>query len=324
MPEHIDNQMTDEPKKKLEPVEVPSADDGQRLDRFLTNICKSVSFTDIRRLCRKGQIRLNGSRVKGSETLHTADKLRLPPFMVDEARLGLKVAPTGGTKGKQFASLILFEDDCFVIINKPAGIASQGGSKQKDSLDEWAKAYDSSLKLVHRLDKDTTGCLTFAKGRAMAKELGDVFKSRDMQKIYWAIGAGEMNHEQDLCDRRLKKDGPAGEQRVVVAKDGQDALTKYWRLGVGEGLTWLALHPITGRMHQIRVHMQFMGHPVVGDLKYGGSESAIADITGYGALFLHARQISFPHPVKKDMPVLVDAPAPEHFKVLFKIMDWSE
>lgn len=313
-----------ENKPKLEPIEVPKGDDGQRLDRFITNICKSVSFTDVRRLCRKGQIRLNGSRVRGSETVKAEDKLRLPPFMIDEARESIRTAPAGGRKGQAFAELILYEDDYFVVINKPAGISSQGGSKQSDSLDAWAKAYDETLKLVHRLDKDTTGCLTFAKGREMAQVLGDVFKTREMQKTYWAIGAGEMNHEQDICDRRLKKAGPPGQQRVVVAKDGQDALTKYWRLGVGEGLTWLALHPVTGRMHQIRVHMQFMGHPIVGDLKYGGSASAIADITGYGALFLHARQISFPHPVKKDKPVLIDAPAPEHFQALFKIMDWSE
>lgn len=316
--------MTESTPPKAQPIQVPAGDDGQRLDRFLTNICKSVSFTDVRRLCRKGQIRLNGSRIKGGETVRTGDQLRLPPFLIDEAHNALKKAPKGGIKAQKFADLILYEDDAFIVINKPAGMPSQGGSKQKDSLDEWAKAYDETLKLVHRLDKDTTGCLTFAKGREMANVLGNIFKSREMQKTYWAVGAGELTHDQDICDRRLKKTGPVGQQKVVVSGDGQDALTKYWRLGHGEGLTWLALHPVTGRMHQIRVHMQFMGVPIVGDLKYGGVESARGDITGFGMMFLHARQISFPHPIHKDRPVLVNAPVPEHFEAMFKIMDWAE
>jgi 23S rRNA pseudouridine955/2504/2580 synthase len=243
---------------------------------------------------------------------------------------------------------VLYRDDHIIVINKPAGLPTQGGSKQLRHVDGLAEAlkfgYDEKPRLVHRLDKDTSGALVLARTPAMATKLTEAFRHRNTRKIYWALVAGVPNPylgeiKFGLVKASGRGKGGEGEKmhavhpRDVDKVDGaKRATTQYSTLyRVGSRASWVAMEPLTGRTHQLRAHMAEIGHPIVGDGKYGGSGQENQG-DGWGAqlggviskkLHLHARTIAFEHPVTRK-PLNVSAPLPEHMKNSWDTFAWSE
>jgi 23S rRNA pseudouridine955/2504/2580 synthase len=244
---------------------------------------------------------------------------------------------------------VLFKDEHIIVLNKPSGLPSQGGSGQGDrhvdGLTEALKfGYKDRPKLVHRLDKDTSGVLVLARTDRVARALSEAFRHRNTRKIYWALVAGVPQPKQGSIKYALMKApghgrGGEGEKMVCIhpAKmadypDAKRAHTDYFTLWfLGSRLAWMALEPVTGRTHQLRAHMAELGHPILGDGKYGGSNAEnMGDGWGAGIggelsrkLHLHARQLMVEHPITKEMMTFT-APLPEHMQRTWKLLDWKE
>ena len=300
---------------------IPKENGGQRLDKFILDEFPKSSFGLVQKLCRKGQVRVNGGRVKGSRRLAVGDVLRLPPRFGEEEVEIKKDRDQPFTltdkDRKQVPNWIIYEDGEIVVLNKPAGLPSQAGTDHNRSMDRILGAYypGSIPRLVHRLDKDTTGCLVMARKRQKASELSQLFKTRDMQKIYWALVRGHLTEQQGKISLPLEKTDSGV---VVNEESGKSAMTLYQVLATAGDLHLIAVKPTTGRMHQIRVHMSEIGAPLVGDRKYGGEPLDIDDLPkAQNNMFLHAWQIEF---AKHKF----NAPMPKHFKDVFDYVGWTE
>ncbi|WP_088345099.1 MULTISPECIES: RluA family pseudouridine synthase [Rhodomicrobium] len=307
---------------------VKSADAGIRVDRWLKANFPSLPHGLMQKLLRNGQIRVNGGRVKPDTRLDTGDEVkvrRLADFADAEVRgheerPSLK-APLGVSKADRnfIESLILFEDDELLVLNKPYGIAVQGGTKTKRHIDGMLAGMEDRFgerpRLVHRLDRDTSGVLLVAKTRGSAARLGKLFQTRSVQKIYWALVKGVPKPPQGKVEAALvKASGPDGD-KVRKALPGeqevaQSAVTHYAVIDrVSTKLAWVSLKPVTGRQHQLRAHMAIIGNPIVGDQKYEGDEGLpVEDLEM--KLHLHARRLIVPR--GKGAPLDVTAPLPEH------------
>jgi len=302
---------------------------GQRLDNFLMRHLKGVPKTHVYRIIRSGEVRVNKGRASAETRLALGDVVRLPPVRVSE-RAGQKTqamaAQTGSfVPAKDFP--ILFEDDCFLAINKPAGVAVHGGSGVSFGVIEqlrMARPQAKFLELVHRLDRETSGILLIAKKRSALKNLQDQFRERETGKTYLALVLGHWPANKKVLDKPLHKyllpgkGGEEGERRVkVVAKDDPDGMPSLTLVKVREAnatYSFLEVTIKTGRTHQIRVHLASEGMPIVGDDKYGNFEvnKSLLRATGAGALkrmFLHAWRLQCKHPVtgealelKADLP----------------------
>ena len=229
------------------------------------------------------------------------------------------------------ASITLYEDDDLLVLNKPPGIAVQGGTKTTHHLDRLLEGLGDSPKtrprLVHRLDRDTSGVLVVAKRREVAAKLGRAFQTRSVRKIYWALVKGVPKPPQGKVEAALvKASGPDGD-RVRKARPGeqevaQSAVTYYAVVDrAGQAVSWLSLKPVTGRQHQLRAHMAIIGHPILGDEKYQGERDLPEGIEK--KLHLHARRISFPHPSGNGV-VDVTAPLPDHMRQSFAAFGFAE
>ena len=301
-------------------------------------------------LCRTGQIRVAGGRVKASTRVVPGDEVRVPP--VPKSDPLLKPPSTPGVSeddARMIQAAVLWKDEHIIALNKPPGLPSQGGSGQGDrhvdGLTEALKfGYKDRPKLVHRLDKDTSGVLLLARTDRIARALSEAFRDRTTRKIYWAAVAGVPHPKMGTIRFGLVKApghgrGGEGEKMVAIHPSKVDetegakrATTDYAVLeSLGTRASWVAMVPITGRTHQLRAHMAELGHPIVGDGKYGGSgQENLGD--GWGAqlggdisrkLHLHARSIAFDHPITGKR-ITLTAPLAEHMKRTWKTVGWSD
>ncbi|MDP4032856.1 MAG: RluA family pseudouridine synthase [Pseudorhodobacter sp.] len=327
-----------------------SVDEGeQRLDRWFKRRFPHLTQGAVEKLCRTGQVRVNGGRAKASDRVSPGMEIRVPPLPDNDAPSrprdgGVSVADT-----RMIQNCVLFRDEHIIVLNKPAGLPSQGGSGQGDrhvdGLTEALKfGYKDRPKLVHRLDKDTSGVLILARTDRVARALSEAFRHRNTRKIYWAVVAGVPHPRMGSIKYGLMKApghgrGGEGEKMICIhpAKmadypDAKRAHTDYAVLSaLGSRLSWVAMAPITGRTHQLRAHMSEHGYPILGDGKYGGSgQENLGDGWGAGLggdlsrkLHLHARSLTIEHPITKAMVTFV-APLPEHMARTWKTFDWHE
>jgi 23S rRNA pseudouridine955/2504/2580 synthase len=301
----------------VETKEVTRDEDGMRLDRWFKTHYTDLPHSRLEKLLRTGQVRVDGARAKASTRLAAGQTVRVPP-LPDTAPAPLK---PGMSKAERdfLASITLYEDDDLMVLNKPPGLAVQGGTKTAHHLDRLLDALgdgpETRPRLVHRLDRDTSGVLVVAKRRAVAAKLGRAFQTRSVRKIYWALVKGVPKPPQGKVEAALvKAAGPQGD-RVRKARPGeqdraQSAVTHYAVVDrAAQAASFVSLKPVTGRQHQLRAHMAILGHPILGDEKYQGDRDLPPGIES--KLHLHARRISFPHPCGEGV-VDVTAPLPPH------------
>jgi 23S rRNA pseudouridine955/2504/2580 synthase len=315
--------------KGVQTVTVSGDENGMRLDRFFEARFPGLSFSHIQRIIRKGEVRVNGKRAQPKDRLKAGQAVRIPP---------LKLAPpkpredaSEDQKNRAFIkSITLYEDDDVMVLNKPMGLAVQGGSGTVRHLDGMLGSLRSKdgqrPRLVHRLDKDTAGCLLVAKTRFAAAALSKTFRSRSARKIYWALVAGVPKPRQGRISTFLAKDEQDDESRMRIAKHGDEgashAVTYYAVVETaGRQLTWLSLKPVTGRTHQLRAHMAHIGHPIVGDPKYFERENWEFPGGIQNRLHLLARRIVVPHP--RDGVIDVTAPLPPHMQQSWNLIGFD-
>ncbi|MCF7968570.1 MAG: 23S rRNA pseudouridine(955/2504/2580) synthase RluC [Methylococcaceae bacterium] len=290
-------------------IEVDSEHAGQRIDNFLFARLKGVPKSHVYRILRTGEVRRNGGRVKAQDRLDSGDVVRLPPIRVAE-RESVEL-PLNLIRGR-IEPRILYEDDDLLVLNKPSGMAVHGGSGLSYGVIEALRELRPqarSLELVHRLDRETSGCLLIAKKRSALKSLHEQFRDDDVNKVYVALLAGQWAKTRLMVDAPLKKNVlQSGERMVRVARDGKSAMTEFKRLARYAEATLVEARPITGRTHQIRVHALHMGHALAGDDRYGDeATNRRFRQSGLKRLFLHAAHTTFRHPRTGDA-VKVEAP----------------
>ena len=306
-------------------IAVAAREAGMRLDRWFHAHFPAVTHGYLQKLLRTGQVRVDSKRVQANARLETGQQVRVPRVVREPpAAKPSLVPPPGLSKADRdlIERAILFEDDDVLVLNKPFGIAVQGGTGTKRHIDGilagMADRFGDRPRLVHRLDRDTTGVLLVAKHREAAARLGRVFQTRSAAKTYWALVRGVPRPPQGRIEAALvKASGPDGD-RVRKARPGEQeeamhATTHYSVVErIGQKAAWVSLKPVTGRQHQLRAHMALIGHPIVGDGKYevAGGPELPAELTG--RLHLHARRLVIPHP-RQGLPRLdVTAPLPPH------------
>lgn len=292
--------------------------ENMRLDRFVRHQFAHVTQGVIQKALRQGHIRVNEKKCEANYRLQNFDVVTLSPKIVEEKNdkpIAKKEKPKLSVSPhllNEFKQSIIFEDKDILIVNKIAGLAVQGGSKTDMHIDtileHFADEKNGKPRLVHRLDKDTSGVLVLAKTRKMAEYLTKQFETKQVEKTYWAIVVGVPKIKQGKITYPIRKlPGKLGEKMVVDEKEGLKATTLYKVVeSFGQKASWLELFPLTGRTHQIRVHCSAMGHPIVGDGKYGGAESHL--FSDRDSMHLHARHISFKMPSGKDVSFTADLP----------------
>jgi 23S rRNA pseudouridine955/2504/2580 synthase len=329
---------------RVQLIEVDNDGDGQRLDRWLRKQFSQLSQVRIEKMCRKGELRVDGGRVKAATRVESGQTVRVPPIPdetyedYDKREYQISDADI-----EMIQSCVIYKDADIIVLNKPAGLAVQGGTKTNVHVDGLSEALkfelDSKPKLVHRLDRDTSGVLLLARNGKAAQGLAKAFQSRDTRKIYWAAVAGVARPKLGTVRFGLVKAGGAGSEKMYCVhpkdidstKGAKRATTDYATINeLGRRVSWMALVPITGRTHQLRAHMAEIGNPIIGDGKYGGnSQSNEGD--GWGAqlggeisrkLHLHARSISFDHPITgRRMNFTADMP--NHMKRTWDFLGWD-
>ena len=290
-----------------------------RVDRFFEGRFPGLSFSHIQRVIRKGEVRVNGKRTQPKNRLEAGQSIRIPPLRLDpSAPRALAGAADEDTRAF-LKSITLYEDPDVLVLNKPMGLAVQGGSGTTRHLDGLLEvlrdAHGQRPRLVHRLDKDTAGCLLVAKTRFAAAALAKTFRSRSARKVYWALVAGVPKLPQGRISTFLAKDEREDESIMRIAchgdKGASHAVTYYAVVDTsGPLLSWISLKPVTGRTHQLRAHMAHIDHPIVGDPKYFSRENWELPGGLQNKLHLLARRIAVPHP--RGGTIDVTAPLPPH------------
>ncbi len=311
--------------REVRTLEVAHGEAGVRLDRWLKRRWPQLNHVQIHKLTRSGQIRVDGGRVKPDMRLAAGAMVRVPPLPDAAIRDGAGLSERDAAFAR---SLVLYEDDEVLALNKPSGLAVQGGTKTTRHVDRLLGAWGEGVerpRLVHRLDRDTSGVLVVGKGPSAAARLAEAFAKRRAEKTYWAIVAGRPRPPNGSVDLPLVKSGD-GEREQMAPADPDDrraapAETDYVTLAhAGEQAAWLALRPHTGRTHQLRAHMKAIGHPILGDRKYGDERSA-AQSDGL-KLQLHARRLDLPHP--GGGRIVVEAPLSPEMRAGFERFGFDE
>jgi len=295
---------------------VSEDDDGIRLDRWFKRHMPEVSFNIVSRWARTGQLRLAGKRAVPGDRVEAGQEIRIPPLEATPsrpARLLPKREPLTADEEQFVREMVIYEDPGAFVLNKPPGLATQGGTKTTQHLDRLLDGLANEAgrpKLVHRLDKDTSGALLVARTARSAGHFAKAFSGRTARKVYWALIVGVPDAGQGVIDAPLaKQPGTGGEKMHVDPEGGLPAKTR-WRVidRAGNRAAWVELQPLTGRTHQLRAHMAAIGHPIVGDAKYGGPE---AFLTGgiSRKLHLHARRIRIDAPGGEVIDVIAELPA---------------
>jgi 23S rRNA pseudouridine955/2504/2580 synthase len=309
-------------------VTVSADEAGMRVDRFFEARFPGLSFSHIQRVIRKGEVRVNGKRTEPKNRLEAGQTVRVPPLRLDPPK-----PRTAGNAADQktadfLKSITLYEDADVLVLNKPMGLAVQGGSgtttRHLDGMLEVMRdAHGQRPRLVHRLDKDTAGCLLVAKTRFAAAALAKSFRSRSARKIYWALVAGVPKPRQGRISTFLAKEQREDESMMRIARHGEEgashAVTYYAVVETaGPALAWLSLKPVTGRTHQLRAHMAHIGHPIVGDAKYFTRENWQLPGGMQNRLHLLARRIAVPHP--RGGAIDATAPLPPHMQQSWNLL----
>ncbi|MBP8234902.1 RluA family pseudouridine synthase [Rhizorhabdus sp.] len=303
---------------------VADDDDGIRLDRWFKRHMPDTSFNIVSRWARTGQLRVDGRRAAPGDRIEAGQTIRVPPAEVAAAA----TAAANAAKAKRperprepltpeeiaFAqSLVIHRDRQAIVINKPPGLATQGGTKTEMHVDRLLDALqfdaESRPKLVHRLDKDTSGVLLLARTSRAAAHFAKAFSSRTARKVYWAVCTDVPSIEDGMIELPIgKQPGTGGEKMYVDQKEGSPARTRYRMIDrVGNRACWLELQPYTGRTHQLRVHLAAIGHPIVGDGKYGGAEAFLSG-TISRKMHLHARRLRVDHPDGGQLEITAEPP----------------
>jgi 23S rRNA pseudouridine955/2504/2580 synthase len=333
---------------RVQNVIVGPGEGDQRLDRWLKRKFPHLGQGPIEKMCRKGELRVDGARCKANTRLDVGQEVRIPPLPEPSDAKPITKQRIAPADAKMMQDAILYMDDDIIVLNKPAGLPVQGGSKQAKHVDGLSEAltfgYEEKPRLVHRLDKDTTGVLILARTREAAAGLTAAFRHRETRKIYWALVAGVPTPYLGEIKYGLVKapgHGKGGEGEKMLSVHPRDiqntpgakrAHTLYATLyRVASRAAWVAMEPLTGRTHQLRAHMAEIGHPIVGDGKYGGSgQENMGD--GWGAqlggiiskkLHLHARTLKIEHPITKKV-MSFTAPLPDHMAHSWETFGWTE
>jgi len=310
-------------------VIVTADENGMRVDRFFEQRFPGLSFSHIQRIIRKGEVRVNGKRAQPKGRLEAGQSIRIPPLRLDPPRPGAD-SPAEHKDRTFIKSITLFEDDDVMVLNKPMGLAVQGGSGTTRHIDGMLgaiRAKDGQRpRLVHRLDKDTAGCLLVAKNRFSAAFLAKSFRSRSARKIYWALVPGVPKPKQGRISTYLAKEEREDDSIMRVAKHGEEgsshAITYYAVVETAaQKLAWMSLKPVTGRTHQLRVQMAHIGHPLVGDPKYFSIENWELPGGLQNKLHLLARRIAVPHP--RGGVIDVTAPLPPHMEQSWNLLGFD-
>lgn len=322
---------------------VSEDEDGMRLDRWFRVYFPQIRHGMLEKYLRKGQIRLDGGRVKSNARLASGQDIRIPPLMDSEPQ---PTRPAPDEKNKREISqdraelqrMVIYQDEQIIVLNKPHGLAVQGGTNTKRHIDGMLSSWPGAEKprLVHRLDKDTSGVLVLANSRKAAARLGEAFQKHQVEKIYWALTAGAPHPKEGtinlpIAKRMVTELGEGYE--IMVPAEGEDAkraITDFQTIDVaGAGVAFLALRPRTGRTHQLRVHCASIGAPIIGDGKYGAEKSKIEGLSE--RMHLICRTMEFRHP-GTGKPFSISAPVGGHLKTSLKffgfdtaaIVDWPD
>lgn len=319
----------------VEFVEIAEEEADSRLDRWFKRHYPGLSHGRLEKLLRTGQIRVDGRRARASHRLSTGERLRIPPLAEAVTKSTKPLKPTAlpdAVEIERARSWVLYRDADVIVINKPPGLAVQGGSgvtKHLDALLDGLR-YEATERprLVHRLDRDTSGVLVLARTAAAARHLTAAFRHKDVRKVYWALVVGVPRPARGTIETPLgKRPGAGGEKTTTDASVVKTAITDYTVVeAAGRRAAWLALSPLTGRTHQLRAHCaEALDRPIVGDGKYGGAR-AFLSVEGIAPrLHLHARAISLPAPAdpRGHRHIRVIAPLPPHMKATWRLLGFD-
>jgi 23S rRNA pseudouridine955/2504/2580 synthase len=341
----------------VQTIAVVADEDGMRLDRWFRRRFPAVGLSHLNKICRKGEVRVSGKRVEGSDRLKAGDLVRVPPLKLDVQAPAVKRPDANPADAKLIRQITLYEDRKLMVLDKPWGLAVQGGSGTTRHIDGMLQAMAEEMGerpvLVHRLDRDTSGVLLIAKTRKAAADLGEIFRSRQARKIYWSIVQGVPKPPQGRISLFLAKGAAMGDDRARARKpqagpgrvdpekmriakhgeaDAQHSVTYYATVDkVAPRLAWLSMKPITGRTHQLRAHAEAIGHPMIGDPKYSGAlaendprrtdpmRAIPAEVER--KLHLLARRLILPNPSGGVLDVT--APLPPHMKKTFDLFGFD-
>jgi 23S rRNA pseudouridine955/2504/2580 synthase len=313
--------------KEVRTLYVADGEDGVRLDRWFKRRWPHLNHVQIQKLARSGQIRVDGARAKPEDRLSAGAQVRVPP-LPDAGQTEARKEQLSPREIAFAKSLVLYEDDEVLALNKPAGLAVQGGTKTTKHVDRLLSAWGEGLerpRLVHRLDRDTSGVLLLGKTPGAAARLSGAFAKRMAKKTYWAIVCGAPRPAEGVIDLNLVKRG-VGDREMVIPADpkdpqGQPAETEYVTVSrAAQRATWMALRPHTGRTHQLRAHMLAIGHPILGDPKYNDEHSR--ELSVDLQLQLHSRRVTLPHP--GGGMLVIEAPISKEMKAGFARFGFDE
>lgn len=311
----------------VEIVTVRPEDGAGRLDRWFRRHYPGLSHGRLEKLLRTGQIRVDGKRARAGDPVAPGQAIRVPPLPEAPAP---DAAAKPRTRPQDIALLrnaVIYRDDWAIVLNKPAGLAVQGGTNTERHVDALLDGlrFDSGERprLVHRLDKDTSGVLLIARHAAAAAFFTRAFRDKTTRKVYWAIVVGLPELRQGRIALALSKGGGPGRERVHADDEGGKSAVTYYRVidHAGARASWLALLPVTGRTHQLRAHCAALGTPILGDGKYGGSMAQLPGGAASHRLHLHARSLEIPHPAGGTLRLT--APLPPHMQRMWEFFGFA-
>ncbi len=320
----------------VEQKTVDADENGMRLDRWFKSHFPGLGFGQLQKLLRSGQIRIDGKRVKSDTRIETGQGIRIPPMLADGGGTSHDPLTMNTIRDRHdvdvLKAMTLYEDQKVIVFNKPAGLAVQGGSGLNRHIDKMLESLRNKKgekpRLVHRLDRDTSGVLVVAKTRGAASALAKSFRGRNTEKTYWAIVKGVPKPKEGKISNWLARiSDEYGDDYMAVVKHGtpeaDHAVSTYRVIETsGPNLAWVELQPVTGRTHQLRVHTQYIGHPIIGDSKYFNIENWQLPGGIQNKLHLHARRIRIPHPDGGTLDVT--APLPPHMLQTWNLLAFDE